>query len=89
MPFATTQSSTGATLPTEGEGLINVRQVAAVFGVDRGTIYDWVKGDTFPKPVRHGERFTRWRVSEVRAFIDALPKSDPKESPRVRAKAPA
>jgi predicted DNA-binding transcriptional regulator AlpA len=43
----------------------------------------------FPKPVRRGERFTRWKLSEIREFIAALPKAAPKESPRARAKGAA
>ncbi|MEY5099195.1 MAG: hypothetical protein RJA36_1914 [Pseudomonadota bacterium] len=35
------------------------------------TLWRKVKAGTFPKPVKLGERITAWRVSEVRAWIEA------------------
>lgn len=91
MRFTSILSSSA--LPVEGEALFSVGEVAAVFGVSAATIWDWSKHEPgadpdvpFPKPVRRGEKFTRWRASELREFIAAMQKTDPKPSPNPNAR---
>ena len=54
----------------EGEQLWSVRQVASVVGCHKNTIYGWLRSGYFPKPLALGS-LTRWKASEVRAWIDA------------------
>ena len=48
---------------------LNVKQVAARFGVDTCTIWRKLKSDpTFPKPKRFGPQTLRWSVAELEAW---------------------
>jgi prophage regulatory protein len=42
--------------------------LAAHFGVNRATIWNWSKINGFPKPVRLSPQMTRWRLSDVEAW---------------------
>ena len=48
--------------------LIPQRDVAALIGVRRETIWKWSRDGSFPKPIRIG-RLTRFRQVEVLAWI--------------------
>ena len=51
--------------------LISAAAAAAVIGVGVSTIWRLAKSSPdFPKPVRIGGRCTRWKVGEIRAFIE-------------------
>lgn len=50
--------------------LINIKTVAAATGYGRSAIYERVREGTFPKPIRLGQRCTRWRVADVQAWLD-------------------
>ena len=41
------------------------RQLAVRYGVDRGTIWRWVRERDFPQPVKMSEKCTRWRLANV------------------------
>jgi len=72
--LALAQSTPLLALPSEGEALLTIEQVAAAYGVGAAQIWHWLKNDpTFtPKPVRKGIRFTRLRLTEVRAHMASL-----------------
>ncbi|MCZ8081101.1 MAG: AlpA family phage regulatory protein [Rhodobacteraceae bacterium] len=42
--------------------------LAAHFGVNRATIWAWVKRNEFPAPVRLSPQMTRWKWSDVEAW---------------------
>lgn len=52
--------------------LLDVREVSAQVAMSRSTVWAKVKSGQFPAPVRSGKRCTRWRESEVQAFIASL-----------------
>ena len=74
-------------LPETGEALLTPKQVALALGVSEASVWAWVKSDVeFPTSVRRGERFTRFRLSEIRAYIAGLTAGVPKVSPAQRGR---
>ena len=57
-------------LPTEG--FVRLRVVLKVIPVGRSTWLKGVKEGAFPQPVYLGPRIAAWKVSEIRALIDAM-----------------
>lgn len=52
--------------------MITDREVAAMLGVSRDTVWRWTRNKAdFPKPSRIGDNATRWLASEVLAYRDA------------------
>lgn len=51
-------------------------EVAERYAVSRITPWVWARGGEFPKPVRISRGTTRWRLSELEAYEDALPGAD-------------
>lgn len=50
--------------------LIRDVELAELLGVNRATVWTWNSGGKIPRPVKIGGA-TRWRASEIRAWIDA------------------
>lgn len=50
-----------------GPRLLRWRQVSEITGMGRTSIY---RDETFPKPVKIGERMVAWREDEIRAWIN-------------------
>lgn len=48
--------------------------LAAYFGVNRATIWGWVRNNDFPHPVRLSPQMTRWKWSDVLTWADARQK---------------
>jgi len=60
----------------EESALISVKAVCAATGFKSATsIYSRI-GAGFPEPIRLSSRCTRWRVSDVRAWLDAQGNKD-------------
>ena len=77
-------------LPTEGEALITANTFAAALDISASTLWDWLKNDPdFPQPVRRGERFTRFKLSEARGYIAGMSSGSRKLSPVERKRAAA
>ena len=77
-------------LPAEGEALLPARVCAGAAGVSESTWWAWVAEPGFPvQPVRRGERFTRFKLSEMRDWIASLSAGDAKESPAQRRRSKA
>lgn len=54
--------------------LLDAAQVAEMLSLNKKTFYHLVKTeamDTFPKPIKFGERLSRWRKEEVEAWVSA------------------
>ena len=56
---------------------LKMATVEAVCGVSSPTIYRWVRAGSFPAPVKHSTRCTRWRADDVRAWLAARPAQNP------------
>lgn len=53
--------------------LLRLEEVLAIVGVSKSALYQWIEEGLFPAPVRVGKRGSRWRASEVAAWVEALP----------------
>jgi predicted DNA-binding transcriptional regulator AlpA len=51
---------------------IRVKQLAPELAVSEPTIWRWLKQNPdFPKPLKLSNRVTAWKVSDVRAWLEA------------------
>ena len=46
----------------------SVDELAARYGVNRSSLYKWVKAGEYPRPIKLGPRFTRWRREDVQRY---------------------
>lgn len=51
--------------------LLNDARVALLLGIHKRSLWRLVSTNDFPQPIRFGGRITRWRLSEVREFIES------------------
>ncbi len=51
--------------------LLRRPEVEARTGLSRSTLYDWMKRDEFPQPVKLGTRLVAWRESDVNAWLES------------------
>lgn len=51
--------------------ILRRKQVEARTGLARSTIYDRIKGGTFPAPISLGEKAVGWIESEIDAWLTA------------------
>ena len=58
---------------TEEDRLLNAREVTELIGVSRTTLHRLVAANQFPRPIRVGQRASRWWKSQVLQWIDSLP----------------
>ena len=59
--------------PTDAPLLLTDAQAAALAGLSRRTVWSLVSQGLFPAPVKvPGVRMTRWKRSDVQAWVDAL-----------------
>lgn len=52
--------------------LLRVKQVLEVIPVAKSTIWQWVKEDRFPKPIKLGGKTTVWKMSEIQRFVETV-----------------
>ena len=50
--------------------LIRCKELAAMLGVSKATVWRMVRDGRLPKPLKLGERITAWRLDEVEAAIE-------------------
>ena len=78
----------GQPLEAVEDALLSARTCAAALEISESTWWAWVSDPNFPvRPVRHGERFTRFRRSQFSAWMNSLTTGGAKDSPRKRHKA--
>lgn len=53
------------------DALLRIQTVVQATGLSAATIYRKVAVCEFPRPVRLGQRCTRWKAADVRAWIQA------------------
>jgi predicted DNA-binding transcriptional regulator AlpA len=69
------------------DALLSAKTCAAALEISESTWWAWVSDPDFPvRPVRFGERFTRFRRSALSAWIESLPPGGAKPSPNPRCK---
>lgn len=59
------------------ERLLRLREVMAMTGLGSSTIYRYIQAGTFPAPVKIGGFTSRWRESQIAAWIEDLPLRGP------------
>lgn len=59
--------------------LLNIKQVAAYFGVHEHTIYRWMKVYCFPQPKKRVGS-PRWAKDEIEGWLDRQPSKNPSQS---------
>lgn len=60
---------TANVLPENLDRLVDIKVVSPLAGLGRSAIADRVKANLFPQPIRLSSRCTRWRLSEVQAWV--------------------
>lgn len=59
-------------VPLLDDNLIDLKSVRAGTGLSGSTIYKMMEKQAFPQAIRLGKKCTRWRASEVSAWIKSL-----------------
>jgi prophage regulatory protein len=54
--------------------LLSAKEVATTIGMSKSWIYDQIKKDKFPKPVRLGPQKTAWKLTDIADWVNTLPK---------------
>ncbi|WP_435656890.1 helix-turn-helix transcriptional regulator [Brucella pituitosa] len=55
--------------------LLDVNDVKRLTTLGKTTIYQYVKDDKFPKPLRLGANKIRWREDEIVEWLESLPRA--------------
>ena len=55
--------------------LVSRGEVERLTGMNRSALYRAMRAGRFPEPFRTGPKSVRWRLSEIEAWIDSLPRS--------------
>lgn len=63
---------TNETRSLEDLALVDIKVVRKLMGVTSSTpVYDRLRAGAFPQPVRLSKRCTRWRMGDIRAWLEA------------------
>lgn len=57
-------------IPPDAPRLVSAPQLAKWLGINRSTVWDWVKAGRLPWPICYTARVYRFRVQEVRDYLD-------------------
>jgi prophage regulatory protein len=55
--------------------VVRMRQLVALVGLSRSTIYVLVSKGRFPVPIRLGDKAVGWRIDEIEQWVNARPSS--------------
>lgn len=56
----------------EGRLLVTIDQVCQMLALGKSQVYAWAADGKFPAPISLGRRCSRWRVSDIRAWVEGL-----------------
>lgn len=59
------------TTSNTADSLLRLADVAALTALPKSTIYERIRRNAFPAPIKLGERLARWSRAEVEAWVDA------------------
>ena len=62
-------------MSTDQDVLLTRREVERRTGLSRSTLYRKMSEGTFPVPLKVSDRAVRWRDSDIRAYVESLPRS--------------
>jgi excisionase family DNA binding protein len=62
--------------PATMDTLITVQDVAEILCVSTRQVYASVAAGRLPKPVKLGHRTTRWKATDIQAYLDQLKPAD-------------
>ena len=54
--------------------ILRARDVVGATGLSRSTIYQMIKTNDFPRPIRLGKRAVGWLQSDIISWLDQRPK---------------
>ena len=54
------------------EKLLNIQEVCKLVGLKKSTIYLYIQTNIFPAPKKIGKRLSRWKLSEIRRWMEEL-----------------
>lgn len=57
--------------------IFKLPETLSVTGLGRTSVYEAIKAEQFPQPVRLGKRAVGWRESDLIAWIESRPKRTP------------
>lgn len=62
----------GSAVPSvQDDRLIDIEEVSNIVGMKRSAIYNRVRSGEMPSPIRLSGRCTRWKLSQVHAWIES------------------
>ena len=56
------------------DNLLTMREVEQAVGLSKSANYNRIALGTFPQPVKIGAKSSRWRDSDLQAWVDSLPR---------------
>lgn len=65
------RSAADAGTPDKFDRLLSMKEVQGLIGMGPSSIYAWARDGRFVQPIRLGARCTRWKLSQVQAWIAA------------------
>ena len=51
--------------------LLRIKDVVKKTSIGKSTIWEWVKEEKFPKPIKLSERISVWRESDIDEWIES------------------
>ncbi|HNY31125.1 MAG TPA: AlpA family transcriptional regulator [Fibrobacteria bacterium] len=74
------QSAASKAVPTAAPSrLVRRRDVEAMTGLPKSTLYDYLQDGRFPSPVKLSARSVAWHLSDVQAWIDSRVSARPNQ----------
>jgi len=64
------QQNNNALEATSLDTFLTVKEVSAHVGIGVSTVWKFVRQGEFPRPIKIGQNITRWRLSEVKAWME-------------------